>query len=166
MIRCFLSRGEMWRHRIRKSATDMLFRGKKCPTVILTCICLRQTSLHTGILVSREEKCAVIASAHSQLICSSCITWHWKNLLKTVTLARAMYTYVWTRNAEGGGGGGGRLHTIHPLRRWLISSARTAVSYVCYSSVSTCVTRVLVWPIPTSMLLERKRNRNTINDID
>jgi len=33
-------------------------------------------------------------------------------------------------------GGGGRPHTIHPLRRWLISSARTAVSYVCYSSVS------------------------------
>jgi hypothetical protein len=43
---------------------------------------------------------------------------------------------VWTRNVEGGGWGGRRLHTIHPLRRWLISSAWTAVSYVCYSSVS------------------------------
>jgi len=43
---------------------------------------------------------------------------------------------VRTRNAEGEGGGGGRLHTIHPLRRWLISSAGTAVSYMCYSSVS------------------------------
>ena len=32
--------------------------------------------------------------------------------------------------------GGGRLHTIHPLRCWLISSARTAISYVCYSGVS------------------------------
>ena len=32
--------------------------------------------------------------------------------------------------------GGGRLHTIHPLRRWLISSAWTVVSYVCYLSVS------------------------------
>jgi len=37
---------------------------------------------------------------------------------------------------KGEGGGGGRLHTIRPLRRWPISSARTAVSYVCYSSVS------------------------------
>ena len=53
-----------------------------------------------------------------------------------VTLARATYTYMWTQNVEGGGWGGGRLHTIHPLRRWLISSAWTAVSYVCYSSVS------------------------------
>jgi len=47
------------------------------------------------------------------------------------------YVYICV-DAECGRGrvGGGRLHTIHPLRRWLISSARTAVSYVCYSSAS------------------------------
>jgi len=39
-------------------------------------------------------------------------------------------------DAEGRGWVGGRLHTIHPLGRWLIGSALTAVSYVCYSSVS------------------------------
>jgi len=48
------------------------------------------------------------------------------------------YIYICV-DAECGRGrveGGGRLHTIHPLMRWLIISARTAVSYVCYWSVS------------------------------
>jgi len=66
-------------------------------------------------------------------------------LLHHVTLEEASQNgnlgtrYVYIRvDAECGRGrvGGGRLHTIHPLRRWLISSARTAVSYVCYSTVS------------------------------
>jgi hypothetical protein len=60
-------------------------------------------------------------------------------LLYHVTLEEAsrndnLYVYICV-DAEGGGWRGGRLHTIHPLRHWLISSAWTAVSYVCYSSV-------------------------------
>ena len=67
------------------------------------------------------------------------------SLLYHVTLEEASrngklgtrYVYICVE-AECGRGrvGGGRLHTIRPLRRWLISSARTAVSYVGYSSVS------------------------------
>jgi len=87
----------------------------------------------TPIVAYREEKCDVIASATDVF------------LLYHVTLEKASrngnlgtrYVYV-CEDAECGRGrvGGGRLHTIHPLRRWLISSARTAVSYGCYSSVS------------------------------
>jgi hypothetical protein len=60
--------------KVRNKKKIMNVHVSSCKAKLLTCICLRQTSLHAGILVSREEKCDVIASANPQLICSSCIT--------------------------------------------------------------------------------------------
>jgi len=39
------------------------------------------------------------------------------NLLKALILARATYTHVWARNAEGGGASRGGRETIHMSRR-------------------------------------------------
>ena len=47
--------------------------AKSC---ILTCICLRQT-LCAHFSCERRT----VTSSHLQLICLSCITWHWKKLL-------------------------------------------------------------------------------------
>ena len=73
-----------------------------------------------------------MTSSHPQLICLSCITWHWKKLLETVTLARATCTYVWTQNAEGGGWGGGRLHTKNTYNFYLVIEVLGHV-YVFYA---------------------------------
>ena len=51
-----------------------------CPTLIslfmLTCICLRRTLCAR---FSGERR--TVTSSHPQLICLSCIAWHWKKLL-------------------------------------------------------------------------------------
>jgi len=47
-----------------------------------------------------------VTSSLPQLICVSCITWHWYKLPETLTLARGTIADVWARNAERGMGRG------------------------------------------------------------
>ena len=73
-------------------------------TGFLTCICLMAGGTHCNHVTWHVKMRDV--TPYPVLICVSCITWHGRKLLETLTLARATHTHAWARNAEGGRGEG------------------------------------------------------------
>ena len=114
---------------VEKVITDIL-----CSVTLLTCICLRRTSARWNSGERRR-----MTSSHPQLVRVLCdVT---AEHSRSVNLG-TRYVYTCGSGMRKGGGMGWGQNKTYLLRRWLMSSVRTAVSCVCYYSISMADTDI------------------------
>ena len=108
-----------------------------------------------------------LANRCNELFVDMCMSYRWCESFNTVRSPSDSWRHhngdwhVWVQNAERRGGEG---WTIHPLRRWLISCARTMMLYVCLSiAVTSCTTSMAETNLDD---IRKQITRNILKDID